>query len=586
MCTKILCCGLMVLGLVCPLMATAYVNALATGANNGTSWANAWTNLDAALTAVPASTELHVASGTYKPAALTGFTPTNLSVTLMGGYNAASPSDAVRDPDAYPTILSGDINGDDTDVDLLADPCGLYVAAISGARMDNARCLNLDAKSGTVVDGFILRNGKAAGGGAATCSLNLNTQTVVFRNCLFTQNFSTGSGGCLSSNRGILTVTDCDFVQNSTWSAGSIVNVSTTGTPLAATSALAMKNCLVDIATCLDASGSINMRGKTAGSISNCVISRCNNFGVSSGGGAIEYNLSMDQNGTLTVSNTLIQGCRSWQHAAGIYIFGRPLEELTVTANITNVVIANCGPQNSPTGPSDIAFYAGAYNPVCHVIANLTNCTIANNHARSESAIGGWVSSDTLLTNEATINLKNCIAWGNYGDGGNSQMTHNPAAGSQGRVFINESYVCIDTADPNTYVNPAADHMIYTNPQFDSAFFLAATSTSRNAGNNAYVPTDTLDVDNDGNVAETNPWDLSLRNRFNGTVDLGAYEYWLPADIDASAKVNLIDFELLATAWLDNNCGILNRWCGNTDTNHSGAIDMADFNNLATEWLQ
>ena len=93
-----------------------YVDENATGSNNGTSWNDAYTDLqDAlALSANCGLTEIWVAQGTYK----TGTSEYDSfvipeGVTLLGGFIGNETSSDQRNWNAAPTLLSGDINGND-----------------------------------------------------------------------------------------------------------------------------------------------------------------------------------------------------------------------------------------------------------------------------------------------------------------------------------------------------------------------------------------------------------------------------------------------------------------------------------------
>jgi hypothetical protein len=99
-------------------MPVIYVDPAATGANDGTSWADAYTDLRAAFAAAPAFHQIWVAEGTYAPSDLGDVTESFVlpaGVVLFGGF---APDQgivvmALRDPTAYPAVLTGDIMGDD-----------------------------------------------------------------------------------------------------------------------------------------------------------------------------------------------------------------------------------------------------------------------------------------------------------------------------------------------------------------------------------------------------------------------------------------------------------------------------------------
>jgi len=101
-----------------------YVNQAATGVGDGSSWTDGYTDLQPAIDAAGGSEgairEIWVAKGTYKPSKRTDPNDPRSAtlqlldgVALYGGFTGTEASVNERDIDANPTVLSGDLNGDD-----------------------------------------------------------------------------------------------------------------------------------------------------------------------------------------------------------------------------------------------------------------------------------------------------------------------------------------------------------------------------------------------------------------------------------------------------------------------------------------
>ncbi len=134
-----------------------YVNANATGSNNGTSWANAYSSLDAAITASTSVNEIWVAAGTYKPAgtARTSTFSLKYGSKLYGGFAGNETLLSERNPKNNIIILSGDINGDDNST----------ITAAESTRQDNVyHVLTIKGSLRDIlVDGFTISGGNANG---------------------------------------------------------------------------------------------------------------------------------------------------------------------------------------------------------------------------------------------------------------------------------------------------------------------------------------------------------------------------------------------------------------------------------------
>lgn len=198
-----------------------YVDAEAPGpTHDGSSWCEAFLYLQDALAAAATSgneaVEIRVAQGVYTPDRDTanpngtdyrGATFQLLSsVTLLGGYaGCGAPDPDGRDVDAYETILSGDLGGNDVGYpgDLSRDENAYHVVTASGADWT------------AVVDGFSITAGNADGvspndrGGG----LYNNSGSPTVRNCAFRGNTAT-FGGALNNEHSSPTITNCVFRGN------------------------------------------------------------------------------------------------------------------------------------------------------------------------------------------------------------------------------------------------------------------------------------------------------------------------------------------------------------------------------------
>ena len=94
-----------------------YVDEDANGTNDGSSWTNAYRELRDAISAVDPFTQIWVAEGTYVPTESVmnegaAFLLRN-NVGIYGGFSGVETSLDQRDWVAHPTVLSGDVLGDD-----------------------------------------------------------------------------------------------------------------------------------------------------------------------------------------------------------------------------------------------------------------------------------------------------------------------------------------------------------------------------------------------------------------------------------------------------------------------------------------
>ncbi|MBK9014636.1 MAG: T9SS type A sorting domain-containing protein [Saprospiraceae bacterium] len=166
------------------LSAQVFVKSDASGANDGTSWANAYTSLETAL-ANSTSGAVWVAAGTYVTSAASASFTVPGSVSLYGGFAGTETSLGQRNPATNVTTLSGDIAGNDIDGNFATGRTdnAAHVVAVAAAQTADA-----------VVDGFTIAGGNTAAGGTGGGIYALSP--VVVRQCNLNNNFA-GTGGAI-----------------------------------------------------------------------------------------------------------------------------------------------------------------------------------------------------------------------------------------------------------------------------------------------------------------------------------------------------------------------------------------------------
>ncbi len=242
-----------------------YVNANASGTNDGSSWANAFTTLQPAIASAASCTgsQVWVAAGTYKPTVTldrtVSFSMRN-GLAIYGGFpNSGNPIFSQRNPTKNFTILSGDIGAAgnaDNSYHVISNTAGIDNTAIldgfviadgnantagsfrnvGGGLFNNAGAA-LD-KCSPKIDNCIFTNNNALDNGGAVYNNAINgTSNPTFSNCIFNNNTAANGGALYSDGTAAGTAspvfTNCTFANNSAGTDGAVAyNFCSTGTCL------------------------------------------------------------------------------------------------------------------------------------------------------------------------------------------------------------------------------------------------------------------------------------------------------------------------------------------------------------------
>ncbi len=496
-----------------------YVDAGASGADDGSAWADAFTDLQAALAEAVEGDEIWVAEGLYKPvvpadsANVTGheraatFGLKN-GVAIYGGFAGTETSRDERDMQAHPTILSGDLLGNDNDTLNVDEPTraeNSYHVVRSGTSIDST----------AVLDGFTITAGNAntlppqiddKGGGLYILGGGQgNFPQPTVRNVVFTANTARFGGG-MGNTFASPTVTNAVFIDNvAAVDGGGIHNF---------LSAAIFRDIVFRNNKAEGLGGGLH-QNRGAANVTN--VTFIDNKAARGGGMYTVLDNSV-------VANTLFLGNQADEAGGGMYNDAFNCDECVIA--IINVVF-------SGNRTLDTVFRGGGgiYNFRADLL--LWNVTFSGNTAANEGGAIHNVNSSPMLVNT--------ILWGNRAAmAGNQIFNRNSLVAPPDVSFsIVEGGVPEGTNDGGNNLDADPFFVDADGPDDipgtgDDDLRLLAGSPAIDAGINSAVPNDYLDFDLDGDTSEPLTVDLDGHVRIHdggigeAIVDLGAYEFGAP----------------------------------------------------------
>ena len=329
-----------------------YVKSDAAGSNNGSSWTDAYTNLDNALSVASPGDQIWLAAGTYKPSnsAPNNFFLMESGVELYGGFNGTETSLAQRNYLTNVSILDGDVAGND------------IAGNFTQNRTDNAihllYVINGDPVNRAIVDGLRIQGGNTS---------NVDTDPDLTRR----------GGGILAQAK--LTVRNCFFTDNFAQSGAGVAAIEAAG------SGIVVDNCIFDGNFANAQSAGVYMRTLSIGEVNNCIF---RNNTTNRGCVYPQYS-----------NNVVIDSCLFENNQAGADQFGAAMFTYQSNFVLSNSIIR----KNTATNA------AGMYNDGRDKISSflIDNCVFDSNTTTGYGGSGmyNWV---------ADYELKNSTFNGNY----------------------------------------------------------------------------------------------------------------------------------------------------------------------------
>jgi hypothetical protein len=498
-----------------------FVDVDAAGIGDGSSWTDAFPDLQQALAVAEVGDEIWVAEGTYRPTDTADRDASFVLVSgtgLYGGFDGTEDARDERDPEAHITVLSGEIGDPDDTIDN-----AFHVVTASGV------------DGSTVLDGFTVTGGEGNGANPRNrgAGIYAENSSLVVRNCRIVENQVVqtdgfgGGGGAFFGTSGSPRFERVVFERNglngiggglwllSEGGAASEAEVEAQHRAVEAkkqtgrvTEAGALSVVLREVSFTENTArfgGGVALDNTTFIAIESAFV---RNVALAAAGGGLEGG------GAITLVNTVFFGNRA--EPGGPLSIGGGMAPIGATSTLVNVAFIG-----------NVADFAGGLS-AGNGNYTLTNVTFAANEANEEGGAIRVAGSSAFL--------QNAVFWRN-GDEvavstGDATLRHVLIAGGCPSDDPDDATCeALLDADP-LFVrapDPGPDETWGTADDDYGDLSLQGTSPAVDFGLTSFLPPDTFDLDSDGDTAEPLPLDLVGEARVVGaSVDLGAYEWQFP----------------------------------------------------------
>ena len=513
-----------------------YVAKTGDGTNPILGWSTAFTNVQDALTEaiLTSGGEIWVAEGVYYPDEGIGQIENARESTFMladnvklyGGFDTNDTTFYERDWERNMTVLSGDIDQNDTNTGGVV----LTITHIVGNNSYNVITANgaigANITKNSVLDGFTITAGRAndssnfyVQGGGFYCygAGNGNECSPILTNINFSGNFAQATGGalytdCSFGGKSNPQLTNVTFSSNKAIEGGAIYNTAVTN---------GICNPFLKNVTFFNNSanwgGALYNNGITGSIYPNLLdVTFINNSAENDGGAMYNYGKQGDSSPSLT--NVIFAGNSAGGDGGAIYNYGY---SGISSPSLANVVFSG----NKAVFRGGAIYSDGSENGAANPI--LTNVTISGNFA---GEIGGGMYNNGYDGNSKPL-VQNSILWNNkdnsgteplfgniYNNAGTVTVTHTIIQGSEGSSsWTGGSYV---DDGGNVDINPLFLEPIDPNssPTTLGNLHLQSNSPAIDAGNNSFINGISTDLDGEPRIVDGD-------KDATPTVDMGAYEY-------------------------------------------------------------